>query len=76
MTKEEAKSRSEFSKKLFEFDDPLTRTKNSWALCYVEAEKPVPEKLRNSFYEELISSHARYRERLEESIRWFGVRWI
>lgn len=49
---------------------------NGWAKVYVEAERPIPERWRNAFYDELTASDLDYRHRLEESLRWFGVRWI
>lgn len=75
MTQEEANKLNEFSIKLLQHDDPLCRTKNAWGRIWVEAEKPIPEKLRNDFYDELTSTNEEYRKALEESVRWFGVRW-
>lgn len=46
-----------------------------WALAYIEAERPVPESWRNRFYDELFTDNEEYRKKLEESVRWFGVRW-
>jgi len=76
MDKNKAKQLNEFAKKLIQHDDPLCRMKNSWARVYVEAERPIPEKLRSDFYDELTSDNLEYREALEKSVRWFGVRWI
>ena len=75
MTKEEAQARSEFSRKLLIFDDYYAYCKHSWGRVWVEAEKPIPERLRSEFYEELCSPNEVYRKELEESVRWFGVRW-
>src|ERR1035437_3010909 len=47
----------------------------AWARVYVEAEKTIPEKWRMAFYEELVSTNKEYREALEESVNYFGVRW-
>lgn len=75
MTKEAAEARSEFSKRLIQNDHPLSRAKNYWGMVWVEAERPIPEKLRSEFYEELCSPNEAYRKQLEESVRWFGVRY-
>jgi hypothetical protein len=47
-----------------------------WARVYVEGEHPIPEKFRSDFYDELLSEDVEYRHALEESVRYFGVRWI
>ena len=47
-----------------------------WARVYVEAERPIPETWRNAFYDELVSDNQEYKKSLEESIRFFGVRWV
>ena len=75
MNKEQAKKLNESALKLFQNDDPLTRTKNAWGRVWVEAERPIPEKLRSEFYDELVSDDDGYRKDLEESVRWFGVRY-
>lgn len=75
MTKEKAEELNEFAKKCFLYDDVLTRTKNAWARLYVEAERPIPEKLRSDFYDELTNSDESYKTALENSINYFGVRW-
>ena len=49
---------------------------SGWARDYVEAEKPIPSEWRIAFYDELASDNFLYREKLEESVRWFGIRWI
>lgn len=54
----------------FKIDDP------GWARVWVEAEEPIPEVYRSLFYEELCNKDAEYREALEESINWFGVRFV
>ena len=76
MNQQEAKKLNEFAKKLIQHDDPLCRMKNSWGRVYVEAERPIPEKLRSDFYDELTSDNIEYRKALEESVRYFGVRWL
>ena len=47
-----------------------------WAKTYVEAEQPIPEEWRNAFYDELTDPNNGYRKQLEESVRYFGVRWF
>ena len=47
-----------------------------WAKVYVEAEYPIPKFLTEHFIEELVSEDLEYRHKLEESVRWFGVRWV
>ena len=76
MNEQEAKLINDFAKKLIQNDDPLCCMKNSWGRVYVEAERPIPEKLRSDFYDELTSDNLEYRKELEDSIRWFGVRWL
>jgi hypothetical protein len=71
-----AKQLNEFAKKLIQHDDALCRMKDSWGRVWVEAEQPIPEKLRSDFYDELTSDNLVYRKELEESVRWFGVRWL
>lgn len=46
-----------------------------WARSYVEAEHPMKEEWRSAFLDELTDPDDKYRKQLEESIRWFGVRW-
>ena len=46
-----------------------------WAKVYVEAEQPIPKLLTNEFIDELVSDDLEYRRELEESVRWFGVKW-
>jgi len=46
-----------------------------WARVYVEGERPIPESWRMDFYDELCSENEAYRKKLEESVKWFGVRW-
>lgn len=46
-----------------------------WALTYVCAEVPIKEEWRNAFIDELTHPDVTYREQLEESVRYFGVRW-
>ena len=53
----------------------ITPETQGWALLYVEAERPIPETWRNEFYDELCSPDDLYRTTLEQSIRYFGVRW-
>jgi hypothetical protein len=64
-----------FAKKLFEHSDRLCWATNSWARVHIEAEEAIPEEWRNDFYDELTSENLEYRKALEESVRWFGVRW-
>ena len=46
-----------------------------WGKVYVEAEHPIPEEYRDAFYDELVHEDLEYRKALEESVRYFGVRW-
>jgi hypothetical protein len=46
-----------------------------WALRYVESEQPMREEWREAFYDELVSSDLEYRKALEDSVRYYGVRW-
>ncbi len=47
----------------------------NWAAVYVAAEKPIPEKWRVSFYDELANPNYERRKELERLVQWFGVRW-
>ena len=47
-----------------------------WALIYVQTETPIPSLWRNRFYDELVSQDQDYRKELEESVKWFGVRFV
>lgn len=75
MDKEKAKALNESAKKLIQDEDFTCFQKDSWAKIYVEAEKSIPIKFRNDFIDELTSSNEEYRKALEESVRYFGVRW-
>jgi hypothetical protein len=46
-----------------------------WAKSFVEAEQPIPENWRSSFYDELVHQDDGYRKGLEEALRQHGVRW-
>lgn len=46
-----------------------------WAKEFVEAEQPIPEFWRESFYDELVCEDLLYRKDLEKSLRQHGVRW-
>jgi hypothetical protein len=50
-------------------------TTRKWAKTFVEAEKRIPESMRDDFINELTHQDPEYRKALEESVRWFGVRW-
>jgi hypothetical protein len=76
MTKEKATELNIHAKNIlnsFHYTDYLT--KKGWAKLYVEAEEPIPEEWKDDFLEELTSPNLDYRQALEESVRWFGVRW-
>jgi hypothetical protein len=73
MTKEEAQVLHKSA--VFLLQDTKFRVKNSWGKMWVEAEKPIPKEFKSDFYDELTSNNVEYRHALEESIRWFGVRW-
>ena len=47
-----------------------------WALYYIMAEEPMLEEWREAFYDELMSEDENYRDILEYSIRWHGVRFV
>lgn len=46
-----------------------------WALDYVEAEYPIPRSWTNAFINEVTLNQPGYIKQLEDSIRYFGVRW-
>ncbi len=75
MTKEEAQYLHESALQCFEYNDPLITTQDCWAKLWVEAEKTIPQHMKNDFLDELTSSNIEYRHALEESVRWFGVRY-
>ena len=74
MTEKEAKKLTEAAKKTLRSND-VNPDYVGWAKVYVEAEKHVPEAWRSEFYDELVSEDLEYRRALEESLRYFGVRW-
>ncbi len=47
-----------------------------WAKVWVEAEEPIAEIYRSEFYDELFSDDKEYVKSLEESLNWFGVRFV
>jgi hypothetical protein len=49
--------------------------KPGWVKRFVEAEQPIPEAWRSSFYDELVSADNQYRKELEDLLRQHGVRW-
>ena len=46
-----------------------------WSKILIEANHPILEEWRSDFYDELCSTNETYRKSLEDSVRWFGVRW-
>lgn len=46
-----------------------------WAKVYVESETPIPKDWYDDFLDELTEKDEDYRHALEESVRYFGVRW-
>ena len=46
-----------------------------WAKTYVEAEESIPKEWTNAFIDELTSPNETDRKAIEESVRYFGVRW-
>lgn len=56
-------------------DSSEVMLREGWAKAFVEAERPIPESWREDFYAELFTDNEEYRKKLEESVRWFGVRW-
>jgi len=47
-----------------------------WAKVWVEAEEPIAEIYRSLFYDELFSDDLEYRKALEDSVNYFGIRWV
>lgn len=64
-----------YSRLPFEDKELPPPQEEGWAVVFVEAQKPIPEHWRNAFYDELFSENLVYRRELEESVRWFGVRF-
>lgn len=75
MTRSEYEERQRLGKLIPESEFSLETPYRGWARNFVEAERPIPEAFREAFYEELTSSHSVEREKLVESVKWFGVRW-
>ena len=76
MNRTEYEERQRLGKLIPESEFSLEAPYRGWARNFVEAERPIPEAFREAFYEELTSSDSVEREKLEQSLRWFGVRWM
>lgn len=81
MDKYKAKEANQISKVIFKeefkgLSGKQTFDKPRWAKVYVEAEEPIPAAWRSEFYDELVNEDLEYRKALEESLGWFGVRWV
>jgi hypothetical protein len=75
MTKEYANNLRKASKVIFDSVPEMNPSYPGWGRVYVEIEKPIPMKWRSDFYQELSDENWLYRNALEKSIRYFGVRW-
>ncbi len=76
MTKSEAEKRNQLAKAVIELEGVWHNDHPRWALLYVEAERGIPKTWQNEFIDHLVSEDLEYRRQLEESVRWFGVRWV
>jgi hypothetical protein len=75
MDKTKAKELNYVAKKLVAFHDKVIPFER-WGKAYVDSETPIPLRFREEFYNELTHPDLGYRRSLEESVRWFGVRYV
>lgn len=75
MDKSKASELNYVARKLVAFHDRVIPFER-WGKAYVDSETPIPVKYRSDFYDELLHPDLGYRRSLEESVRWFGVRWL